>query len=101
MAAESLGGQLASPPTVVTWGEGEMEVFAVMADGETLEPLLGSHVLARLGVAGRVELDPSATPAASSWGRDRLDVFARGADGQTWHRWWDGTQWVPWEQLDR
>ena len=28
-----------------------------------------------------------------------LDVYARGANGRTWHRWWDGIQWVPWEQL--
>ncbi len=100
MDAESLGGELASPPTVVTWGEGEMEVFAVMADGELWNRYWDRtywHDWESLGG----ELDPSATPAASSWGRDRLDVFARGADGQTWHRWWDGTQWVPWEQLDR
>ena len=45
------------------------------------------------------ELDPAETPAASSWGPDRLDVYARGLDGKTWHRWWDGAQWVPWEQL--
>ena len=42
-----------------------------------------------------------ATPAASSWGADRLDVFAAGTDGLTWHRWWDGTRWVEWEQLSR
>ena len=44
-------------------------------------------------------LDPASTPAASSWGADRLDVYARGRDGATWHRWWDGVEWVPWEQL--
>jgi sialidase-1 len=46
------------------------------------------------------ELDPAGGAAASSWGPDRLDVWALGRDGRTWHRWWDGTRWVEWEQLD-
>ena len=32
-------------------------------------------------------------------GRDRLDVVARGRGGMTWHRWWDGSRWVPGERL--
>ena len=40
-------------------------------------------------------------PAASSAGPDRLDVFATGLDGRTWHRWWDGVQWAPWETSAR
>lgn len=40
------------------------------------------------------------TPAASSWSADRIDVFAPGRDGRVWHRWWDGSRWVDWEQLD-
>ena len=39
------------------------------------------------------------TPAASSWSADRIDVFAPGRDGRVWHRWWDGTRWVDWEQI--
>jgi hypothetical protein len=97
MEAESLGGQLASPPTVVTWAEGEMEVFAIFDDGELWNRYWDRtywHDWESLGG----ELDPGSTPASSSWGRDRLDVFGRGIDGQTWHRWWDGSRWVPWEQ---
>ena len=37
-------------------------------------------------------------PAASSWGADRLDVFATGRDGALWHRWWNGSEWVPWQR---
>jgi hypothetical protein len=40
-------------------------------------------------------------PAATSSGPDRIDVLAPGRDGTTWHRWWDGTRWVEWEQLPR
>jgi sialidase-1 len=43
----------------------------------------------------------SGDPAASSSGPERLDVYAPGRDGRVWHRWWDGTRWVEWEQLDR
>lgn len=98
--AESLGGTLASAPAVTAWAVDEMEVFAVMPDGELWDRYWDGtswHAWESLGG----ELDPSATPAASSWGPDRLDVFARGVDGRTWHRWWDGSRWVPWEQIAR
>jgi hypothetical protein len=26
-------------------------------------------------------------------------VLAPGDDGRLWHRWWDGTEWVPWEVI--
>ena len=94
---ESLGGHLASAPTVVAWALDEMEVFAVMDDGELWNRYWDRtywHQWESLGG----ELDPSWTPAASSSGPDRLDVYGRGRDGRTWHRWWDGTRWVPWEQ---
>jgi len=93
---ESLGGTLASGPTVVAWAVDEMEVFAVMDDGELWDRYWDGaawHPWESLGgeLAGQ--------PAASSWGADRLDVFAPGRDGRLWHRWWDGTHWVDWEQL--
>ena len=94
---ETLGGTLASAPTVVAWAEGEMEVFAVMDDGELWNRYWDRtywHQWESLGG----ELDPSWTPASSSSGGNRLDVYGRGRDGRTWHRWWDGTRWVPWEQ---
>jgi hypothetical protein len=42
-------------------------------------------------------MDVAGQPAASSWAADRLDVFAPGRDGRLWHRWWNGTEWVPWQ----
>jgi hypothetical protein len=95
---ESLGGTLASAPAVTAWGDGLMEVFAVMPDGELWNRYwdgVAWHHWESLGG----ELETGTTPAASSWGADRLDVFARGRDGMTWHRWWDGTRWVDWERL--
>jgi hypothetical protein len=95
---ESLGGELASDPTVVAWAEGEMEVFAVMDDGQLYNRYWDRsywHPWESLGG----DLDPASTPASSSWGADRLDVYARGRDGRTWHRWWDGLKWVDWEQI--
>jgi hypothetical protein len=94
---ESLGGTLASGPTVAAWAVGAMEVFAVMDDGELWNRYWDKtywHPWESLGG----ELDPAWTPASSSSGPDRLDVYGRGVDGRVWHRWWDGTRWVPWEQ---
>ena len=96
--AESLGGTLASAPSVTAWGDEEMEVFAVMPDGELWDRYWDGeawHAWESLGG----ELDGRSAPAASSWGADRLDVFARGLDGTVWHRWWDGARWVDWERL--
>ncbi len=38
-------------------------------------------------------------PAAAARGADRIDVFAVGDDTKLWRRWWDGTQWVPWQEV--
>lgn len=38
-------------------------------------------------------------PAAAARDAGRIDVFAPGDDGRLWHRWWDGTAWVPWEPV--
>jgi hypothetical protein len=85
---------------VTAWAVGQLEVFAVMRDGQLWNRYWDGAAWHGWETLGG-ELDPSESPAASSWGADRLDVFALGRDGRTWHRWWDGTRWVPWEQLDR
>lgn len=38
-------------------------------------------------------------PAAAARDADRIDVFAAGDDGKLWHRWWDGSRWVPWQEV--
>src|SRR5215472_14148521 len=37
--------------------------------------------------------------AVASWSAGRLDLFARGQDNALWHRWWNGTAWSGWENL--
>jgi Repeat of unknown function (DUF346) len=34
-------------------------------------------------------------PRVVSWSHDRLDVLARGSDAACYHRWWNGSAWVP------
>lgn len=92
---ESLGGTLASSPTVTSWAENEMEVFAIFQDGQMWNRYWDGaawHHWLRMGgeLAGNA--------AASSSGADRIDVFATGRDGALWHKWWNGTEWVPWQQ---
>ncbi|MEO7230128.1 MAG: hypothetical protein ABIZ30_06005 [Candidatus Limnocylindrales bacterium] len=34
-----------------------------------------------------------------AWGDPESLGGALASDGTLWHRWWDGTRWVPWEHL--
>ena len=38
-------------------------------------------------------------PAVTAWGDEPMEVFAIFDDGQLWDRYWDGTNWHPWESL--
>jgi len=40
------------------------------------------------------------SPAAASWGMNRLDVFVIGTSSQLYHKWWDGSKWSNWIELD-
>lgn len=40
------------------------------------------------------------TPAASARDADRIDVLAIGRDGTLRQRWWDGSEWVPWREVE-
>jgi hypothetical protein len=95
-ADESLGGELAAPPAVTSWTENEMEVFAVLGDGQLWNRYWDGTAWHKWESLGG---ELSGQPAAASWGADRIDVFAPGRDGALWHRWWNGTEWVPWERL--
>ena len=35
----------------------------------------------------------------SSWQQNRLDVFVRGTDNALYHKYWNGRQWIDWENL--
>ena len=87
---KSLGGRLASAPTVTSWAADEMQVFAIHGDGALWNRYWDGeawHDWESLG--GDLDSDPT----ACSWGPDRLDVFARGTGGDLLHAWWDGVRW--------
>ena len=89
-ADESLGGDLAAGPTVTSWAENEMEVFAVFGDGQLYNIYWDGTAWHEWHEMGGDLVGP---PAASSSGPDRIDVFAKGRDG-AWHIWWNGREWV-------
>ena len=74
---ESLGGNLASGPTVTAWGGDRMEVFAIFPDGQLWDRYWDGEAWHEWKT---LEGDLVGQPAASSWGDDRLDVFAPGRD---------------------
>jgi sialidase-1 len=87
---------LASAPAATAWAVDQLEVFAILDDGQLWNRFWDGtswHDWESMG--GEL----TGTPTASSWGADRIDVFAPGRDGRVWHRWWDGVRWVDWEQL--
>ncbi len=48
-----------------------------------------------LDLGGRL----ASLPAVTAWGDEPMEVFAIFDDGQLWDRYWDGTNWHPWESL--
>ncbi|HWC31747.1 MAG TPA: hypothetical protein VG709_01300, partial [Actinomycetota bacterium] len=92
----SLEGSLASAPAAVSWGDGEVEVFAIQDDGALWNrywDLQSWHAWESLGGSFRGE------PAASARDANRIDVLAIGTDGALRHRFWNGSQWVPWREI--
>ena len=43
------------------------------------------------------DFDLAQVPGVASWGPNRLDVFMVAKDGneEVWHRWWNGSEWMP------
>ena len=43
----------------------------------------------------------TSSPDAAAWGGNRIDVYVRGTDYEAgtdtalWHKWWDGSTWLP------
>src|SRR6266851_1111660 len=38
---------------------------------------------------------------AASWAANRLDCFVKGQNNHMWHKWWNGSAWSGWEELER
>jgi hypothetical protein len=102
---EDLGGVFTSSPAVASWGPNRLDVFGrgttfgmfhkAWAGGawrpsQTDWEDLGGDL--RGPFAGRI-------PSVASWGPDRLDTFGIGTNGGVYRRAWDGSTWLPWENL--
>ena len=92
----SLEGSLRSAAAAASWGDGEVEVFAIHDDGALWNRYWDRenwHAWESLGGSFRGE------PAASARAADRIDVFAIGTDGVLRHRFWNGSEWVAWRDV--
>ncbi len=102
---ESLGGNLWSNPTCVSWGPNRLDCFAPLLGG--LNGLVshkwwdgtnwGPSKTGWVSLNGETRF----APMAVTWGEKRLDVFVRGTDDAMWHTWWDPNtpNWGTWESL--
>ncbi len=91
---ESLGGNLTSDPTAVSWGLGRLDVFARGPDNEIEHKWFGG-LWGGWESLGGVH---GSGPDVASWGPGRLDVFARGTNNEMGHNYFDG-HWHQWESL--
>lgn len=93
---EKLGGKLTSSPAVTSPAPGKLEVFARGVNNTIWQISYDYYAggwstwkdLGRAAVA-------SAPAAIASWGEGRIDLFVRGTTGAVWHKWWNGTKWLP------
>ena len=91
---DDLGGSIAGPPTLASWGENRLDLFAKGADPSALYHKWwgGSAWSAWEATPGGSAL--ASAPGAVSWGPNRIDVAALGNPGGFMQHWyWDGTRW--------
>lgn len=94
---ESLGGTLKSNAAAASWGDFEVEVFAVRDDGQLWNRYWDGEDWHEWKPMGG---DFVGQPAASARDADRIDVLAIDRAGVVQHRFWDGKDWVPWRELE-
>lgn len=96
---QALGGVLASPPAVVSWGAQRTDTFYIGADRQMWHNWWEGDKSGYDALGGIF----TCPPAAVSWGANRLDVFGLGLDNQMYHKAWGSTGWYPsaigWENL--
>lgn len=92
-------GQIASPPSAVSWAPNRIDVFARGANGAVVHTFFDG---AWHGVDRSLGGCIVGAPAVSSWAPGRLDVFVRNClpppHTNVSHRLYDGA-WQPWEVL--
>lgn len=102
---ENLGGQMTSGPAVCSLHPGRLDVFARGPGGTLwqrtwmLDKCAGFRKWLPWKDLGGSPI--ASSPDAAAWGGNRIDVFVRGTDYKTgndnalWHRWWNGSVWLP------
>jgi hypothetical protein len=84
----SIGGQYASSPAAVSWGEARFDVVGVGTDGDVWHTPCNNFSCAAPNSIGRPNVSGElSAPAISSWGSDRLDVFVRVGTHIYWKYW--------------
>ena len=95
---ETLGGNLSTAPTAVSWGKDRMDIFAASTkgllyhkyfDGHSWQPSNADFEKLAIG------FDASYSLSACTWGPNRLDVFGIGPGKAVIHKYWDGYNWRP------
>ena len=92
---ESLGGQITSRPSAVSWAANRIDVVARGLDSGVWHRWWdGASWLGWESLGGLIH----GAPAICSWGNGRLDIFAVGTNHHLWHKWYQGG-WSGWEDL--
>jgi hypothetical protein len=94
---QSLGGNLRSNAAAASWGDFEVEVFAIHTDGQLWNRYWDGESWHQWEPMGG---DFVGQPAASARDADRIDVLAIDNSGVVQHRYWNGKEWVPWHEVE-
>lgn len=97
---ESLGGSLASGPSVISWGKNRLDVFAINKQSQVIHRYWdGSQWSDWETFDNPLQDFRSNAVTLTSWGENRLDIYAVDQTGGLWHLYWDGSEWAKWEML--
>ena len=96
---ESLGGSPVTDPSVVSWGENRLDIFALDVNDQVVHLYWDGSQWSEWE-AFETDLKFCCHPVAvTSWGENRLDIFAVTKNKTLQHKYWDGSQWADWESL--
>jgi hypothetical protein len=101
-AWDGLGGIAASGPTVVSWAQSRMDVFAIgEGPNYTLFQLTWQEADGWSDWNSLGGTWSTFTPTAVSWGEGRIDVFTvNPVTKALYHTYWDGSTWQPPNSFD-
>ena len=99
-STESLGGLLATAPSVLSWAKDRLDIFALDPLGQPIQLYWdGNRWSDWIYHPTIINFYPESF-TATSWGENRLDLWAvERVLGGLSHKYWDGSQWSEWESL--